>query len=216
MTSFINEIFSPINVHATFLLLLVLLYWLMVIFGAVGMESLDLDLDIDADLDGDIDIDAGDGLFASLLAFFHVGQVPAILLLSFFALFFWLATVISNHYINTDQNWWHAALGLLPCVIVSMIVTKLTLLSLSPLFPKEKPPTDRSVNLTGKKAEVHSRHLDEDFGEIILKQEGPKVVLNAISTKGQRLQKGDTVKILSVDEKDRCIVELAKWEKEEE
>ena len=67
MHEFLLEIVNPANLLATTLLGGVLLYWLLVIFGAVGMDALEIDLDMDAD--GDLDLEFADGLFGTLLTF---------------------------------------------------------------------------------------------------------------------------------------------------
>jgi len=50
MIEFINEAFTLFNLPATALLLLVLLYWAMVILGAIGMDAVDFDFDADVDV----------------------------------------------------------------------------------------------------------------------------------------------------------------------
>lgn len=56
MGELITAAFSSSNLFLTFLLGLVSLYWLSVIVGAIGMDSLDFDLDLDADIDIDVDV----------------------------------------------------------------------------------------------------------------------------------------------------------------
>ena len=60
MNAFFVEIVNPANLLATVLLGGVLLYWLLVIFGAVGMDALEIDLDLDAD--GDFGLEFADGI----------------------------------------------------------------------------------------------------------------------------------------------------------
>ena len=47
MIEFINETFQLVNLPATGLLLICLLYWLMVIVGAIGVDAIDIDFDTD-------------------------------------------------------------------------------------------------------------------------------------------------------------------------
>lgn len=221
MSAFLNEIINPVNLHATFLVVLVMFYWLLVIFGAVGLETFDLDADLDIDLDLDVDIDAdldihvGESLFGALLTFFHLGEVPVMLVASIFSLFFWLATIMANHFQNPDLHLLTAAVWMLPCIVVSLIATKLAVMPIAAVLREEKLPYEKRTNLVGVKAEVHSLKLDESFGEIAVQQDGPLLVLNAKTENGQRLQKGDIVKITRINEANHCIVELAKWESKE-
>lgn len=63
---------QPMNLPFTVLLLLVLVYWIVYILGAVGMDALDVDTDLDmdtgldADLGGDLDVDADVGIDGDL------------------------------------------------------------------------------------------------------------------------------------------------------
>ena len=57
MTELIQTAFSPINLLFTILLMLVILYWLSIIIGALDIGSFDLDFDFDADVDVDLDAD---------------------------------------------------------------------------------------------------------------------------------------------------------------
>ncbi|MEL7495963.1 MAG: hypothetical protein AAFN77_00030 [Planctomycetota bacterium] len=57
----VNEFFSEANFLATVVMILVVLYWLLMIVGVVGMDTFDVDVDIDADVGLDVDpgIDIG-------------------------------------------------------------------------------------------------------------------------------------------------------------
>lgn len=54
---------SSSNLVLSLLLALTMLYWLMVLFGAVGLDSLDFDLDLDTDIDIDINARTTDASF---------------------------------------------------------------------------------------------------------------------------------------------------------
>ena len=215
MIDFINEIFAGPNLPATILILMMGLYWLLVIIGVVGMDVLDFDVDadVDIDMDGEVDVAMGDGIFTALLTFFHLGQVPVMVIVSFFALFFWLCTIITNHYLNPDLSLLTAGIWLLPCVLVGLAATKLAVMPVAKLFQSNTTPYAGRENLIGTRARVHSLELDDTFGEIVISQSGPPLVLNARNHSGQRLRKGDEVKIIRHEkDNDICIVELAKWE----
>ena len=57
----INEIFSEANFLATAMMVLVAMYWLLMIVGVAGMDTLDFDVDVDTDVGIDIDpgVDVG-------------------------------------------------------------------------------------------------------------------------------------------------------------
>ena len=50
-------LFNEANVFPTLAMLAILGYWVMMIVGVVGMETLDFDLDVDPGVDIDIDLD---------------------------------------------------------------------------------------------------------------------------------------------------------------
>lgn len=208
MGDFLIEITNPANILPTSLMGLILLYWLLVIFGAVGIDAFDLD----ADMDGDADLELAEGFLGTMFAYFHVGQVPLMLILSFFSLFFWVSMVCCNHYLNPEINLWTTATWLFPCGFVSLLLTKICVAPIAKLFRSENRQLDRN-ELIGQTAIVHTLKLDQKFGEIEIENKGPLMVLNARNESGQTLQKGDVVMIVAYDrEKDVCLVELAKLE----
>ena len=210
MHEFLIEIINPANLFATTLLGGVLLYWLLVIFGAVGMDALEIDLDLDAD--GDFDLEFADGLFGTLLTFFHVGKVPVMIILSVFAFTFWLATILTNHFLNPEFSLWTTAMLIWPCGLVSLAVTKLFVMPMAKGFNPPERHLDRN-ELIGQTAIVNTLELNQTFGEIVLETDGPPLVLNARNETGQTLRKGDVVTVVSHDrEKDVCLVQLAKLE----
>lgn len=133
---------TPPVIVPTFLLMLSLVYWLMVVVGLFGVGSFDIGKDIDVDVDvdvdahvdthvegeahaeGDADGSHGGWGFMGFLKFLHVGQVPFMFWLTLFSLFFWAGMVLSYHYLAKEV----IGLGLLfliPGIIVSALLTKL-------------------------------------------------------------------------------------------
>ena len=102
MKEFIELLFSPANAIPTGLLVFVVLYWIVVIFGMIGTDFLDFDIDADADLD--LDADGGtDGMTSSdvswlnhVLIFFNLGKIPFMVWLSFLVLPLWIGCMITN------------------------------------------------------------------------------------------------------------------------
>lgn len=215
MTPFILEIFQPVNLAASALMILTMLYWLMVIVGVAGMDVFDFDFDgdVDLDVDADMDLDVSDSVLGVILTFLNVGKVPFMLVVSFFALVFWIATILTNHHLNPDLSLVTGALYTIPCILVGLLGAKIFSAPFAKLFASEGTTYENRERLIGIQAKVHSLTLDGQFGEIVVAQSGPPLIFNARNRTGQRLQKDDVVKIVGLDkEKDVCIVELAKWE----
>ena len=101
MEQFINVAFNWVNVFPTFLLIIVVLYWLSVILGAMDLGFLDFDIDADfetdveievefeAEMDADAEGGAG-GWFMEFLSFFNLGKVPFMVFVSALVLPMWL------------------------------------------------------------------------------------------------------------------------------
>ncbi len=125
MVEFLELCFTSVNLPFTILLILVFIYWVFFIVGAVGLDSLDLDFDaFDLDADVDVDVDAhldahggghaghSSGMFVSMLRFFNVGDIPLMIWATFFAFFSGLARlwfhIISIRNLASRSRQWHS------------------------------------------------------------------------------------------------------------
>lgn len=215
MIEFINETFQLVNLPATGLLILCLLYWLMVIVGAIGVDAIDLDFDADVDVDIDGDFDSSAGGFSSFAEFMHLNHVPIVIVGSLFAIMFWAASFISNHMLNPTGNSW-IGLGLLSINVPACLLLTRTLIGpfAEGFKPKELDKTrDSMIGLIGV---VTTSEVTQMFGQVSIKRDGPEIAINARTLAGKpELGKGDAARIIEYDyEKDTYLVELCKWEKD--
>lgn len=215
MIEFINEAFQLVNLPATGLLLLCLLYWLMVVVGAIGVDAFDIDFDADVDvgdLDVDGDFDSHAGGFSSIAEFMHLNHVPLVIVLSVFAMLFWITSFFGNHFLNPGGNGW-VGLGLLSInVPACLLVTRVLIGPLAEGFKTQENDTTRE-SMIGLIGVVTTSEVSGSFGQVAIKQDGPEQVINA-RTNGQapNLGKGDMAKIMAYDyETDTYMVELCKW-----
>ncbi|WP_148618701.1 OB-fold-containig protein [Mariniblastus fucicola] len=214
MIDFINETFQLVNLPATGLLLLCLLYWMMVIVGAIGVDAIDIDFDTDLNvLDVDGDFDTHTGGFSSFAELMHLNHVPVVLVASVFALLFWAASFLGNHLLNPGGN---VLAGLLIGTVNVAACLFLTRLILGPFAegfkPQENDTTrDRMIGMIGA---VTTSEVTESFGQVSIKLDGPELVINARKQPDKpNLGKGDAARILSYNyENDTYMVELCKWE----
>ncbi len=213
MLEFLQECIAGPNLFATILLCLMLAYWLFVIFGVLGLETFDLDVDAEIEVGG-VDTGAEASFdFGDILRFFHLGEVPVMIFVSFFSVFFWIATITTNHYLNDELNFvvmfWYIG----PCSLAALFLTKLVIMPMVPLFRTGGSPAKSREKLIGEKAVVSTKELNDKFGQIKIHQDGPPIVLNARVENGHELMKGDVVEIIRhVAEGDLYIVKLTKWE----
>lgn len=198
--------FNAVNLPATVLLLLVTLYWLLVIFGAFDLGSLDLDWGWEASVPTDGVPDIGGaaagagGVFKAVLGFFYLGRVPTIALLSVFALIFWLGTVLINQAYNPEADLVRGMLSWAPISLGSLLLTRLIFWPMLPLFDEmHRRHGELENTLVGKLATVSTSEVTETFGQVMIEQQGPPIVLNARAAPLDRFVQGQVVQILSHD-----------------
>ena len=239
---FFQEIFSEANFLATAMMILVLLYWAMMIFGVVGADMFDIEVDVDADvgIDADFDVDvdmdmevdgniatagadidtgsstasAASGFMRGIFEFFYLTDVPVAIVGSTFAFGYWCSNVVLNHLFNTEQTFFGSLIWVIPSAIIGLAVVKIALKPIAKIAAKAAPEDNSRSDMTGTVGQVISSSVTESFGQIEVKLSGePEVVYNARTAKGQELAKGDAAKIISYNEEQNTfLVELTKWE----
>lgn len=202
----IQSFFNPVNLPATALLILVLLYWSLVIFGMLDLGVFDFDWNIEPSVptDGVPDIaGASAGLgggFKAVLGFFYLGRVPTTILVSVFALVFWAFTVYTNLYFNPSALLVRGMMLWVPLMLGSLVLTKAFFWPFLRFFDEMATNHGELENtLVGKMATVTTSEVTETFGQITIEQQGPPIVLNARAAAMDRFARGEVVKILSHD-----------------
>ncbi len=112
MKELFQAAFSGVNIIPTVFLLLILVYWIFVIIGAMDMDFLEVDIETDVDIDADVEVDAdvdtdadidtdadtrGVGSVAflnSVLTFFNLGKIPFMVWLSFLIIPMWVISIL--------------------------------------------------------------------------------------------------------------------------
>ena len=240
MIEFLQECVNYVNLPATLVMIGVLLYWMMVMVGVFGMDAIDLDFDMDADvgLDADIGVDAdvgvdggidtapgtsfgggssttgNDGIFRQVFDFFYLGEVPIVIVGTFFALAFWVATIMTNHWYNQEQHLLPSLLWLIPNLIFSLVVTRIAMIPFIEIFKRPPPENKTREEMCGLIGRVTTSEVTEKFGQLEDKPDNePEMILNVRTLPGERLGKGDTAKIISFNnDNGTFLVELTKWE----
>ena len=255
MIEFFQECVNYVNLPATTLMIMVLLYWLMVMIGVFGMDSFDFDMDVnpdiglDADLgldadfgvDADIGVDAdlgvdvhtgvdaapatslaggssttgNDSFLRQVFEFFYLGEVPIVIVGTFFVLFFWIATFVSNHLYNMDQKLWISLSWLIPNFLISLILTRFSMIPFAIIFKKPPPENTTREEMYGLIGCVTTSEVTEKFGQIEIQQnDEPEMIINVRTRPGEKLARGDAAKIISYNNSNGTfLVELTKWEK---
>lgn len=225
MKELFEAAFMGVNIIPTVLLILILIYWVFVIIGAMDMDFLDVDLDA-ADLDvdtHDFDIDIADAevdanadpgsqgvgavaFLNSILTFFNLGRLPFMIWLSFLVIPMWMISILFNHYLH-NSSFLIALLALVPNLIVSLMVAKVVTTPIAILFEKMKKNNDDSFDYTGKVCTVLMEVTHSKFGQAEIKRDGNTFRVNVL-TKAEDivLSKGDTALVIEYLPAKKCYL----------
>jgi len=232
LLEFFRQIVEPGMVVYTFLLGMVLLYWLIVIIGFVGMDVLDFDFGLDGvegleGVDGVEGIEgiegAADGLdsvgeaaegtagaLKAMLGFLNFGKVPVTIIGSFLILKLWILAYLYHVYLSPIfQGWlsWIPALILAGIVFVvaflaAVFLTSLTTRPLRRVF--EHRPTHSQYHLIGKTCKVKTSKVTATFGQAALKVDDSHLLLSVRCPEENSFAKGDEAVIADYD-KDKDV-----------
>ncbi len=180
---------SPHQVLLSLLLVLVVLYWLLVILGALDFET-----DMPDDLgDGG---DGGDGhshhvhgvntggAWLTAGRFFGFSQVPIVVWLSFMVVFIWFASLVLNQKFNPAASTLQAFVLLLPNLVASLIATKLVTIPVAKLFKAMADADTEAEEVIGRTGTICSMEADETYGQLEITTTGVPVLVNVRTREG--------------------------------
>jgi hypothetical protein len=202
MLELIRESLSAHQLPITVLLGVVVLYWLMVVFGLVDLEGDVFEL-------GDGVGDGGDGhvggstamggAWVTLGKWLGFTKVPIAVWGSFAVLFAWLAALILNYRFNGEpgaRDVSRAVLLFVPSGLISLVVTKLVTLPVGKLFAAMADADREAVEVIGKVGHVVTGTVDERYGQIQLAGHASPLLLDVRVIPGAlHLTKGDAARV---------------------
>ncbi|MEM6845796.1 MAG: hypothetical protein AAF632_26535 [Bacteroidota bacterium] len=192
---------SAPNLIPTLLLVFVMIYWLVVLVGAVDIDSLDVDVDLDTDVDvdadADVDSDISGGGLNGVLAFFNLGQVPLMVFLTFWILPVWVLTVLGNYYLN-NSSFLIGLVVLLPSLIAGLFIAKVLTNPLAKVFGKLNQESNETV--IGKICTITSQASYQRVGQARVQTSGAPLLLNVKTYEGVSLERGDTAMVIEQQE----------------
>lgn len=196
MIDFLNNALTFPTIFYTGLLVLVVIYWLISIFGLNGFDSLETDIDIDAS-------DNAGGL-ASWLIKFRLDGIPLTLSLSLIVFVSWILCFymvdffIHDMMKNIDDEAVKIALGfwlllLSPALALPVVITLLT--PFKPLMNKlRKDAKGASANdFVGRTAIMRSEKVNKNYGSVELSDGGAGLILQIRTEEPNHYQRGDKV-----------------------
>jgi hypothetical protein len=220
MIQLITTAFATANIFLTIFLILVLLYWVTVILGALDMNAIDIDIDTDIDVDVDADIDAdthadthidahhGSGFMIGILRFFNFGQVPFMVIFSILILCMWSISVYvnsPNSFINPQMSAGWAMILLAPNFLASLFLTKFITYPLVPLF-KALDSSKEALTICGQMATLTTSASDKTTGQAKVTINGSVVSLSVRTVTGEILEKGTNVIIIEENKGERVFI----------
>lgn len=201
MNPFYQNIASFPTIVFTFVLLLVVLYWLIAILGFIDIDFLDFDL---PDAEGAMEINPDTGMSTSnvlggMMLRYGLAGIPVTIIISFITLFGWLICYYAAHFLLgfVPSGFFRFLIGipiLLGSLYLAVLITSVIIRPLRPLFQKAQQETVKKV--LGQTVVVRTSRVDNDFGEANLEDGGAGLILK-VRTKGDQVfAKGDRVVLL--------------------
>jgi len=197
MDSFYSTLFSFPTGIMTILLAAVLLYWGLVILGALDIDVFDFDVDAPegAEASG-----GGMGLFPVL----GLTGVPVTVAISLLVLWGWLFTALGSQVLDTlvadgTVRTLLATLVLLLSVVVAVGVSAVSIRPLQRFF--DTPEARRRSSLVGQVCTVTTLRVDEAFGQAEFDDGGAGLLVQIRAKEGNGLTKGAKALIISRDER---------------
>jgi hypothetical protein len=203
MVELMQLAFSPINVLFTLLLVTIVVYWLTVILGVLDTGLFDIELpDMDTDMDAGADSDLGSGGMQAVLHWFHVGEMPIMVLLSIFILSLWAIAILGNYYLNPDQRIL-LAIGVFICnVATSSLVVKCVAFPLRPLYALFYKDFNAPKKVIGSQGLVVTTEVtSEQMGQLEVHTKGAPIRLNVLSKCGHVFHEHDQALVVERDKK---------------
>ncbi len=206
MDDFLHASLSYPTVLFTVLLGVVLLYWLLVILGAVGLDLLgghDHGVDLGHDADVGHALEAADGADATEApSAFRLRQVPVTVSLSLLVFWGWLSCHLGSHYLLPKLSFLPSGVGstalLLAGMVSATLLTKLCIAPLAPLFHTHQ--ATRRQDLVGQFVTIRTGRVDRNFGQALLDDKERSLLLEVRCDAERGLKRGQRVLVISVDE----------------
>jgi hypothetical protein len=199
MKELIGEALSAHQLPVTVLLGVVMVYWLLVVFGLVDLEGDVFELG-DGGGDGHVGgSTAMGGAWVTVGKWLGFSKVPIAVWGSFAVLFAWLASLILNYRFNGDpgaRDVSRAMLLMVPSSVISLVLTKLVTLPVGKLFAAMADADTEAMEVIGKVGTVMTGTVDERYGQIQLAGHASPLLLDVRVMPGAAvLNKGESARV---------------------
>ncbi|MGL5353153.1 MAG: hypothetical protein ACRDA5_07490 [Clostridium sp.] len=172
MAELIKNAITGVNIIPTVLLGIVLVYWIIVIIGAIDIDFLDFDLDLDGDIDG--------GPFYALLAFLNLDKFPVMFIISIACLNFWIIAMLV-YYLPISRGGLLNGILLIPILIVSLLITRIITNPLKGIFNNLNVKDDRANEITSQLCKLNCDVKNGRLGQANIERDGASLLINVKS-----------------------------------
>ncbi len=196
MIDFLSNAFTFPTLFYTGLLVLVVIYWLISIFGIGGVDS----------FDAEIEMDTGDNAssLTGWLTKFRLDGIPLTLSISLIVFISWILCFymveffINNMMKNIDNKMAKVALGfwlllLSPALALPIVISLLT--PFKPLMKKLKKEAKgaSATDFVGRTATIRSEKVNLSYGSVELNDGGAGLILQIRTKEPNHYKRGDKV-----------------------
>ncbi len=204
MKEFLTITFSPAMLPFTILLILVILYWIFTMIGAVGVDFLSFDF-MDETADGAAEgmMEGGGGILQGLLSFLNVGAVPVTVVGSLTILQMWFLAFLYFAYVVPALSGFApflllAAVGIGIALVCGLLLTGLTSRPFRNMFKVETQHGQH--HLIGQVCIIKTSCVTESFGQAEVTTPGAPLLLSVFCDEENNLAKGDEAVIVGYNE----------------
>ncbi|WP_433374078.1 hypothetical protein [Streptosporangium sp. CA-115845] len=181
MGQFVDATLSFPTVLFTFLLLVIIAYWVLVVFGVFGFEG-----------DGDGSEASGATGFLSGLG---LGGVPAALVISLLVVVAWFASLVGGTLFTGTPA---LVAVLVAALVCAWACTRLIVLPLRRLIPKERVPS--RADFVGRACVIRTSRVGSDFGQAeVTAPDGSSALVQVRQTGDDVFAAGSTALIFAYD-----------------
>ncbi len=202
MEVFLNNIISfPVVVY-TFLLVVIICYWLLALLGAVDIDMFDLDLDIDTGLETDMDAEGLSGVTGFMLKWGLTG-VPVTVVISILVASAWLVcyAVVSLVFPLLPWDTLRGVMGLALLLISFALAIPITAQFIKPIKQVFVSHTAANkASFIGSECLVKTGSVTETFGQAEYEDGGAGMLFDIRAATADGIKKGDLVVLKKYDE----------------
>jgi hypothetical protein len=203
MLKYLYFSFSGINLIPTTILLLLILYWLLTIFGFVSSDFLDLDIDFDND--SELEFNSNPNFFMKIIEFSNLHTIPIMVFFSFYSMFLWILTMMISYYKGSTLSKSTTILFVIN-LFISFLLTKLATNFLVSFFKNLE--SNNNFNPLGKKCKLTTNLEPGRLGTAIIESEKGRVILLNVKCENKIYKKGEMCIIIKkIEDKDVYIIE---------